>query len=297
MMKKNYKKVMAGLFGIAAAFIMAGGLQSKDASAKRKIQNLQENKVYQIDLDQDGKKEKVQYTLKVVSKIADSYDELFEYQIKINGKVAFRQKNLYDAYFPQLQLTDIDKKDGVLDLWGYCMGESDDVILSSLFEYRSGKLKRVFDLKYKQVDDKFVLLQGELSRVGKNGVFYVTMDRAFGIDYVTGNHYDEIPYRLKNGKVTRVKTHTYRIVSIISAEKDHQKLIAKKDTKFYSSVKNQKKVAFVLKKGQKVRAVKLYYDGKKLLVQFKTQRGKLGWLDTKGYSFEKRPFSNEIFCD
>ena len=296
-MKKNYRKVMLGVFGIAAAFIMAGGLRSKDAFAKEKIRDLQENKVYQIDLDQDGKKEKVQYTLKAASKISDSYDELFEYQIKINGKVAFRQKDLYDAYFPQLQLADIDKKDGVLDLWGYCMGESDDVVFSSLFEYRSGKLKRVFNLKYKRVDEKFFVQQGELSRVGKNGVFYVTMDRAFSIDYVTGNHYDEIPYRLKNGKVTRVKTNTYRIVSIVSEGKDNQWLIAKKGTKFYSSVKNQKKVAFVLKKGQKVKAVKLYYDGKKLLVQFKTQRGKLGWLDTKGYSFEKRPFSNEIFCD
>ena len=49
-MKKNYRKVMLGVFGIAAAFIMAGGLRSKDASAKEKIRDLQENGVNDVHI-------------------------------------------------------------------------------------------------------------------------------------------------------------------------------------------------------------------------------------------------------
>ncbi|MSS62419.1 hypothetical protein [Velocimicrobium porci] len=274
---------------VAVTTVTVMGIKSELSLAASKIHNLKENKTYKIDLDQDGQKEAVSY------KLETNKNDISTYKIIINGKIKTTVKGLYDAYDPHMQITDIDTKDGVMDIWVYSMGSSEDVIFSALYQYKEGKMKKVYSLGYKELGEHFHLTSGILNKADGNGKFYIMVDRAFFVDCLIGNHFDIIPYQLKNGKVSRVKTNTYSIHKIYN--RDNQLTVAKKVT-FYKEPDKSKGTAFTLKKGEKVRPVSIYYSKEKVFVKFKSTNGKIGWLCANDYGFEDSPaFLDIVLCD
>ena len=259
-------------------------------SAKEaKIVEMKAGKTYTCDFDKDGKQDKIKYIWNSDNSKAVIYR---------NGKVLKtlqfdKETGFYDV---RMQITDIDESDKTMDLWVYGYAFSDDICYSGLFEMKGNKLTRVFKNKYVQVNENFMLREGYLHSTDGKGNFGVAMDRVIGVDYLTGNHYDIIPYKLKDGKVTRVKTEYYQFAYTATMDGKNNFKAAEKLT--FTKKPGQTAVAFTLKKGQVVSPVQMYMNKKgETYVQFKNKDGKKGWLSSASYDWEHQPFSNLAFYD
>lgn len=287
MKKVSLIKLVKLVFCVAAFCMLMVGARPEPAKADSKIRNLEANKAYKIDLDEDGKKESISY------KLTMGKDDYATFKILINGKTKATAKGLYSAYEPHMQITDIDTKDGAMDIWVYCLGGSDDLMFSALYQYKDGKMKKLFSSQDMEPDAEYFLGVGVLYKATGDGKFYVLQDQAFFVEVLIGNHSDIIPFQLKNGKVSQVKTNTYSVYEIYN--KNNQLTVAKK-TVFYKKPDKSKGSAFTLKKGDKVKPVSIYCSGKDLYVKFKNAKGKYGWLRVEDYGFGNAAFSDVILA-
>lgn len=245
-----------------------------------KIYNLKEGKNYSFNLNQTGAKEKISFSL--------SNDV---YKISINGKVnrSIKLDNL-DFYSPQMQILDIDKNDGYLDIWIYAYALSEDICYSGLYRYSSGKIKALYIQKGRTLNQYAEFGNGYITKTDGNGKFYICYDRAFSIDCLIGNHYDSVPYRLSNGRVSLVHTNTYPIHKVFTSDGSYT---LNTSVSFLQSPSTSTKVSMTLKKGTKVNPVTVFCTSSKLFVKFKTKSGKTGWLNVNNYSFDHMgPFTN-----
>lgn len=286
-MKKN--NFVRFLFCVAVVLIAIAGLNEVSAQAASKIQNLKEKKTYKINLDKKGKKESISF------KLVEGKDGNVAFKVTINGKTKTVTTE-YDIYEANIQVTDIDTKDGYMDLWMYAIGGSEDVVYSALYQYQSGKLKKLYTLSYKEVDENCHLVSGVLHKASGNGKFYVRADRAFFVDALIGNHIDIIPLQLKNGKVSRVKTNTYQIYQTYNTEENPLRILSQVEA-FYKKPDESSEIAMELKRFTIIKPVSIYHSGKTLYVKFETEDGRSGWYRADGCDFGEAPFDNIIWAD
>ena len=261
--------------------------------AASSVKNLKLGSTYSYDLDGDGVKEKLKF----------KFTEEGKYKIYINGKVK-KTITLGEYYYsPCLQVMDIDQADGVMDLFVYAYASSDDISYSALYRYQDGKITRIWNLGYgKDTAAAFYQVPGYVTKCDGKGNFYVAMDRALKVDQLVGNHIDQIKYKIKDGKVSRVSQKTFYFAETCGYDENGEFgrnvpfKCARKLT-FYKE-HNKKDGSFTLKKGTLLTPVKIYIVSEKsVYVQFKTASGKIGWLRAGDYSWEELPFSNLAFFD
>ncbi len=277
---KNFKKrAFVSLLTLALAFQLIPSITHVQA-ASNKIYNLKEGKTYSFNLDQSGETEKISFSL--------SNDV---YKIKVNGKLNRSIKlDKLDFYSPKMQILDIDKNDGYLDIWVYAYAFSEDICYSGLYRYSSGKIKALYIPKYKKLNQYAEFGNGYITQTDGKGKFYICYDRAFFTDCLIGNHYDSIPYRLSNEKVSRINTNTYPIHKVFTTDGSYT---LNKSVSFLKKPSTKANTSMTLKKGAKVYPVSTYCTNKSLFVKFKTKSGKTGWLNANNYSFEHMgPFTN-----
>lgn len=276
-MKKSTKTITAMIVAgaILASNFMAG---ERVAAADNKVTNLKSGKEYSYDLDGDGVKEKLKYTL--TSKQV--------YQIYVNDKVLYKKTLGTEGSnrYPMLQITDINTEEAGLDLWVYTYYCSDDVEFASLVQYKDGKMKEIYKDGV-----------GELYTVDGKGTFYQSIQDKLPTYALVGTHYDSIPYCLKNGKVKKVKTNTYKFSGVFSSQEKIKGGVFKaaRVLKFYKKPNTKSKVAFKVKKGQKVTVISTYYKNGTAYVKFKNAKGKKGYLKVTKSAWKKPPFTNLSF--
>lgn len=285
-MEKKKNKILIALLML----FMVAMIPCRDTNAASKINNLEAGKTYRYDLDQDGKKEQIKYELTDAGK----------YIIYINGKVK-KTVNLGDWYYePQLQVMDIDKKDGYLDIWAYCYRDSEDIGYSALYRYNNKKLSRVWNLAYDpDSEGDFQQCSGYICSTDGTGSFTVVMDRTLHLKELVGNHWDRVKYRIKDNKVTRVSKKEFYFERTLALNDDYkdESLICAKKTRFYRN-HTKKDGTFTVKKGTKVYPVKAYIASENVLyVQYKTKSGTKGWLCTSDYDWDEHPFTNILLAD
>lgn len=264
---------------------MVSGGKSEAASVK----SLKEKKEYEFNLDGKGKKEKLSYSM----------TKKGVYKININGKTVKKIKLDLDAYSPNMQVFDINKKDKKLDIWVYAYADSEDICYSALYEYSDKKVKRIWNLTGgDDYDSMYWGGCGFIVSTNGKGKFTVAMDRAVQCGILTGNHFDKVVFQLKKGKVTQVSNKTYYFYKTYGSNnnKDGSLITAGKTTFYAEHSKSSKTV--ILKKGEKCYPKKMYIeDDKRVWVLFKTKNGKKGWLCTDDFTFERHPFSDMQFFD
>lgn len=284
------KKIITTIVLAAICAITSGTVsqaeETKDTTIKGIIE-LKSGKEYSYDLDGDGVKETLSYELK------DN-----NYCIYINNEMAQNIKLTEEYYEPVLQITDLDTSVSGLDLWAYCYGGSDDILYSGLYQYEDQVLQKVFQLSSKKISKNFYIKPGYLSKADGKGNFAIAMDRVFNADALIGNYYVNIPYQLKNGKVSRVEAKSYTFASLYSKNKKIKagKFKAAKKIKFYSKPSKKSKTAFTLKKGKIVKAEKIYFKNGSVYVKFKAGNGKTGYLKA-GNNYNNIPFTNVLLAD
>lgn len=130
------------------------------------------------------------------------------------------------------------------------------------------------------------------------GKFTVVMDRAVQADSLTGNHFDRVDFRLKDGKVSQLSDKTYYFHETYGSKGRKDKgLITAGKTIFYTGHSKSSKT-FALNKGIICYPKKMYIEeNKRVWVLFKVKNGKKGWLCTDDFSWEKHPFSDMMFVD
>lgn len=273
------------LLGILAGVMLLNG-EARAAGVK----NLIENKEYKFNLDQKGKKESLSYSMTKEG----------IYKIKINGKTVKKIKLNEDYYSPHMQVLDINKNDGRLNIWVYAYSDSEDIRYSALYEYCDKKVKMIWGLREEQGNDDSMYMGccGFITSTNGKGRFTVAMDRAVQCDLLTGNHFDKVVFCLENGKVRQISDKTYYFYETYGSNNSKDKsLITAGKTTFYEGHGKSTKI-FTIKKGVKCYPEKMYIEGnERVWVLFKINNGKKGWLCTDDFSFDRLPFSDMIFAD
>ena len=158
-------------------------------------------------------------------------------------------------------------------------------------EETNGELVELHRMEPEEVDERFFLGNGVLHKVKGDGRFFVKMESAFWVDDLIGNHYDLIPMKLEDGEVSFVKTKTYTIANIYNEK--NQITLAPGMTEFYKKPSEDAKIAFVGRRWEKVRPIKIRRSEGTLYVKFKSENGKSGWLCVDDY--DMGPFTDLIW--
>lgn len=262
-------------------------VETEIVGEEQQILDLTSGETYEIDLDMDGANEKISFEL-VMGK-----EDYLAYHVTINDNTEIIEKQIYDAYDPHIQITDIDTTDGYMDMWIYTMGASEDVVYAALYQYQNGELKKIHKMEPMEIDENYYLGTGILHKAEGNGIFYVRADRAFFVDSLIGNHYDLIPMELKNGEVSLLDTNTYLIEGIYN---ENNQITVAVETDFYKEAGSEE-VGFTAKRFAKVKPVIIQRDGVTLYVQFVNEQGETGWLCANDYGFDEAPFTDLIWVD
>lgn len=256
------------LLGVAVIVVLCLCLQASPAYAATRVNagaravDLETNMLYNAyDITGDGKSDELRI---------QSHDDKGEMSISIyvNGARKFRHKCYGYASFAKL----IVLKNGAPFLHINVDGDNGVSEFNRLLQYRGGEFKAAIDLNKayssKIKDSKFndvVAVKGNTVTV-RSCVQFMN----------TGNLDVDFVYRYKAGSFKKSGT-SGKVVSVCG-RKASRSFEALKKISVYKD-KNCKKAKFTIKKGQKVRFVKVYAKGSKVAIQVKVGK-KVGWMKT-----------------
>lgn len=130
-----------GYGGVRPAIVVNLVSDKKEKASTETEDNLQ---TYKIDLDGDGKKENIKYTLKSTY-LEESDKNSFDFKLYINGSVALRDKGEGYDISKGVEFIDINPKDKFVELMVYYEDEHDGYRTGLHgYRYKNGKLKLLF---------------------------------------------------------------------------------------------------------------------------------------------------------
>lgn len=253
-----FAAVLMALFMIA---ILPNSAFAVKASNGAKAFELRENVTYsQYDVTGDKKADKI----KIVASYKNNYVGE-KISIIINGKTAFSKKTFFFSMKTQL----IKLKNGKCFMYLYGPTDNGDAEICALYQVKGSKLKRIVDFNKGFGTKAGNHVGGEVLNVSGNSATL----RFRVMAYMSGNTYADYSYRYKSGtlkkisKTGKLKVGEYTGKSSFAAKKN---IIAYKSTKCTSK-------KFTIKKGQKVKFLKVYVKGNTVRYYVKAN-GKSGWI-------------------
>ena len=245
-------------------------------SKQEGIIELDKDTAYEYDLNGDGKAEKIQYTVTV-----NEDKDTVALKLYINDKLCLSRNKHGFNY--AIKLCDIDKSDNYKDLYCFAMMESDCINDAFFVRYDGDKLVNMVKFPPKSESKVIDTIRFSLEKTDGDGKFTFCVDTPVFSDAI-GCYCCDIPYQLKNNKITRVPV---TIFSLNKYSKKYQYKV-KKGFSVYDKV-GSKTVAFKVKKGEKVTFDQLYLKKSKMTYfRIVNHNGKKGWIK----SVQKGLFSN-----
>ena len=205
-------------------------------------QTLELNKDYYFDLNGDGQAEKIKYTTQVNKDDNDFFNSV---SLFINDKNVYTKK-LTDTW-AKYTVLDIDSSDNTLELNLQIGGYSDVMDYSSFQRWNGASIVEFDNNKNKALN---YTREYSFSNVKGNGRFNIVVDTPYSLPI--GCFYANIPLKLQNNKITTT-TGTYNLVG--SSKKYKYK--AKSNIKVYKKASKKSKVKFTVKKGDKIKMIKI----------------------------------------
>ncbi|MBP1754303.1 MAG: hypothetical protein H6Q59_701 [Firmicutes bacterium] len=230
------------------------------------ITTLEKDKVYEYDLNNDGKSEKIQY--KIILN-----DEKFTVTLKlyINDKLCMSRKDHGFSY--TLQLVDLDKNDNYLDLYGYGTMESDCISYSFFARYDENNQYHAIKFSPKELTNNFNTTRYSLGALDGDGKFDLIIDTPIFSEAI-GCYICYVPFQLKDNVISCVPAKTY---AFNKSSKEYQYKAAKSFS-VYATV-GSKKVVYTVKKGDMVTFNSLYVTKSgKAYFRIVNNKGKTGWI-------------------
>lgn len=260
------------------------------AKSTIKTKLLSEDEIYFYDLDNDGKEEKIKYSV-----IIDNNNRM-EILLYINDKEIYKKKMDY-ALHAQYTIADIDKTDGYLDLFLMVTSDSYSLEYSAFQQYQSNQIKT---LTSSLSNKSLQFIRGyEIEKVDGKGSFKGVIDTPFYLQ-VIGNYNCYVPFVMEDGKIKQKQVNTY---SFVSSSKDF-KYVLEQEIKVYKKANISSKLLRTIKKGEYITISKIKLstnnDALKENVSISTyayiqdKNGKKGWIYLDKDYNEDNPLFKEI---
>lgn len=248
----------------AAALLMAVAPGVAHAAPKvsggAQVHTLSENVTYtQYDITGDKKPDKIK-----VKATYDGYGYGSRIVVYVNGKKAFSKSTYFYGVVAQL----ITLKNGKPFLFLEAWSDNDDADVRGLFKCSKGKLKQVVDCNNGFGKKIGTHRGGEIKAVTGNKI--VVSHRI--MSYMAGNISGDFTYKHTKGALK--KTSSTGKLSVGNRKSNTYKAL--KSMKAYKST-SCKSAKFTIKKGQKVKFLKVYVKGNTVRFQVKAG-GKTGWI-------------------
>lgn len=232
-------------------------------SSGAKVIDVGMNIVYhEYDITGDGSPDEL-----LVRPTENRYGNVDSIAVYINGTRAFYQS--CDGFYPYAKL--IVLQNGAHFLQVNVPWEDMSSSVNKLLQYKSGKLKNIVDLQ--RVYSKKIR-SGDSSIVAVNGNAITIRSCVQFMN--TGNMWSDFTYKYKSGSLK--KSGSFGKVSSVCGFGSSKSFKALKKITAYKDAKC-KKAKFVIRKGQKVRFVKVYASGSTAAVQVKVGK-RSGWIKT-----------------
>lgn len=236
--------------------VFSFALFSNTAEAAKNYKRLEERTVYKTKLT-GSKQYKVKYTYNI---------DTMKFKLFINGKCV---KTLNDTWWPEVNLLKVKSNRNLIYI--HDCGPSEDTGYIKVYEYKNDKLKLLRDLatisqeKYSR-HLSFANLKSVISE--KITIKWSIQSNALGSSFNV-----DIPYKIGTSKITRSGT-SYKLKDW---DGNQVKFTANRKIKTYTKAGGDK-LAFTVKKGQKVTIMRLYGKNGKTYIQVKNSNGKVGWF-------------------
>ncbi len=273
-MKEKKQYLIIAFFALLLMLCLVPS-QSVDAANPTK-KTLKLDKTYKsYDITGDQKAD----TIKIKTK-QDEYGCISKVSIVINGKTLYTYKE--NVLYPDAELYTL--KNGMPYLH-FCVtmdGPYSDVDV--LFQYKSGKLKKVIDLC--KIEKKFGTPQPD-TKISVSGN---TVKVKFSVNsYTTSQTTFTYKYKYKNGSLKRTsnKTSTFSL----NMGRGKKKFTTNKKLTVYSSPTSKK--TKTLAKGTKLKITQIYQKGSQMYMKYKTTKTKkTGWIKCYKKYHSKDMFKN-----
>lgn len=247
------------------------------AASKGRVIELENNKTYYYDLDNNGKKEK----LKVVSRdIKGTPNE--EFCVYIQGKRVF--KKIYKgAYVVSAHLLISPKNKTTFFINAFEFWVCD----ARFYEYRN---KKFVETGKAETNYEAYVRSIRIVNINNDKICLQFDKCPLGIGWLSWN----VEYQYKNGKWRKVSKYSPTLYSEegYSTPCEKNKWIANQNFSVYKSVSRKTK-AFTMKKNEVFKINKVYTGNSKyLFVQVTRKNGQKGWIResaTSSYSYVKKP--------
>lgn len=250
--KVYFAIVMVGLCAMALHFTSVN-----TAAKETKMQNLENNKTYYVDLDGDGKKETIRYY-----EVFGTQRDFVRFYLFINGKQCIYEYDEETIFSPSVQIADLNSKTKGKEVVFAKRGDSDSNIQTIVYQYSNGNLKKYFSFK----DQKELVRSELLCKQPGNGKVRIVTDTPYYNSHF-GCYHMQINYKIVKGQLKKIAQKTYTTGTYYEENGKIKKTpiyyYATKKLSVKKSMKS-KKTKFTIKKGQRFYVEKINISKKKV---------------------------------
>lgn len=269
--KKNYyAKVMLYLsILVAAIFLKPGNCSAADKDSKLEgIKLLKGNTAYEYDLNGDGKTDTIKFKV-----TENELEHTATLKLYINNKLCLTKKD--DGLSFGIYILDLNKKDNHLDLFIHTTMESDCSKNVFFAQYDGKNIVNKIPLNFDKLAKDISIYRFSLEKTDGAGKITLLVDTPV-YSKATGCYLCYISYNVKDNKISMVPADTY---TLSKYSREYQYKAVKAFTAF--SETDLKKLAFKVKKGDKVTADKIYISKTgNLYFRITDNKGNKGWIDS-----------------
>ncbi len=230
------------------------------------IEYLQEDTLYEYDLNGDGQNETIQYKV-----TEHNENHTATLKLYINKKLCITKTE--DGLSYNVYLLDLNKSDNYVDLYIHSMRESDGVSNAFFVQYNGSKLVHTTVFDPVKLTKDFDIFRYFIKKTDGKGGFTIALDTPVYSPSI-GCYYIEIAFQLKDGKITKVTDDTYAL-------SDYSRKYRYKAVKAFSAYKTagSKTVAYKVKKNETVTFDKMYVTKSgKVYFRMINSKGKKGFI-------------------
>ncbi len=273
-MKEKKQYLIIAFFALLLMLCLVPS-QSVDAANPTK-KTLKLDKTYKsYDITGDQKAD----TIKIKTK-QDEYGDILKTSIVINGKTYYSTTSGGEGVIAKLYTL----KNGTPYLHFVSIYPGPESAVDALFQYKSGKLKKVIDLR--KIEKKFGCPEPDTKMtVSGNTIKVKFVVNSNTTSYTTFT----FKYKYKNGTLKRTsnKTSTFSL----NFGKGKNKFTTNKKLTVYSSPTSKK--TKTLAKGTKLKITQIYQKGSQMYMKYKTTKTKkTGWIKCYKKYHSKDMFKN-----
>lgn len=265
----NFKQKKAIILLLTFSFFLLipslGTFAAERSTSPAGIEYLQENTLYEYDLNQDGHNETIQY------KVAENDDKrTATIKLYINNKLYLTKNNNGLSF--NIYLLDLNQSDGHLDLFIHTVWENGGVSDAFFVQYNGSKLVHSTVFEPEKLTKNIDIYCYTIKKTDGKGGFTIALNTPYTPSI--GCYYIEVSYRLKDGKITKTTANTYTL-------SDNSKAYRYKAIKSFTAYQSpgSKKSAYKARKGDTVTFDKMYIT-KTGTVYFRmiNSKGKKGFI-------------------